>query len=326
MSYLRKTIIFPVLLVWAGCGILDFGEGGWELVREPEADFYYYSIHFVDHRHGWTVGDSGRVIYSRDGGRSWKDRSLETSQDLKAVHFINRQTGWTGGHQRALYKTTDGGQSWHEIELPIDNEKIIFEIHFVNEETGWVVHNGGELLYTEDGGDTWEVQTSWERGGAGRLSFVSGLVGYVLPAIDGGMLKTTDGGRDWNPIPRPDTRWETDMCFVDEQRGWIINTKGPSSYWDDYANVFCTADGGQHWTCQDTLPEKHLSAIHFVDESVGWLAAGSNIYQTTDSGRNWTCEFFSEEIFLGLRDIFFIDAEHGWALDFHGGICRYRAP
>jgi hypothetical protein len=36
--------------------------------RDPE---YYHGLSFPDATNGWIVGDSGRILHSRDGGRSW---------------------------------------------------------------------------------------------------------------------------------------------------------------------------------------------------------------------------------------------------------------
>jgi len=154
---------------------------------------------------------------------------------------------------------------------------------------------------------------------------VNSQIGYVKFWMDTLLLKTTDGGQHWIPISNYRFRWETDMSFLDEHHGWVSNTKGPSSLWEDYANVFSTTDGGITWTCLDTLTEvRHLSSIFFVDDRVGWTAGPHYIFHTTDGGHTWNHQFEQDNLFF--QDVFFLDAEHGWALDYQGAICKYTVP
>ncbi|MCK4577689.1 MAG: hypothetical protein KAU50_02790 [Candidatus Marinimicrobia bacterium] len=300
-------------------------EFGWQLVREPEEDTHFSAIHFADHEHGWAVGDSGTIIATKNGGSSWQKQSSGSNSALRTVYFVDSMTGWAGGRDATLLHTVDGGKLWQRQPIPIDSSNGIFTIHFSDNLLGWLIHNGGEILNTVDGGETWEPQLSWDMGGAGRLAMVDHATGYVFPAIDTSIWKTQNGGQLWTAIKRPQIRWPTDMFFVSEQKGWIVNDKLASSLYVDYANVFYTKDGGESWACLDTLPEKHISAIHFADDRRGWLTTQSQIYATTDGGNTWICDYDSEneDFWLGFQDLFFIDDTHGWALDYRGGICRY---
>jgi len=323
---MRKMFFICCLALWA-CQSNPTGseQGIWQVVREASEDVYYSAIHFADRDNGWVVGDSGTILHTNNGGYSWEYQQSGTTNDFWDVHFIDRQTGWAAGANNTLLRTDDGGRSWQLLTVSGDTAGFFFAIYFADEQTGWAVSRG-KVLRTLDGGTTWEAQTSWERGGA-MICFVNSQVGYVRPVIDTVLLKTTDGGQHWSTLPMKSLRWETDLCFVDGQHGWVCNTKLPSSLWGDYANVFGTTDGGVTWTCLDTLTDVlHLSSIFFVDERLGWTAGMHYIFHTTDGGNTWACQFSPEDVYLGFRDIFFVDETYGWALGLWGGIVKYVVP
>ncbi|UCH09857.1 MAG: hypothetical protein JSU61_11680 [Fidelibacterota bacterium] len=102
---------------------------------------------------------------------------------------------------------------------------------------------------------------------------------------------------------------------------------------EEYANVFGSSDGGVTWTRSDTLHHMHITGLQFIDRYMGWAAGmrfpssseRSNLYFSTDGGRTWESQFSSEEEFV-FTDLFFTDAEHGWALGWSGAIYAYRVP
>lgn len=324
---MKKMLLFCCLFFWSCQNPpTESKPGTWQVVREPSEDVYYSSLHFADRNNGWAVGDSGTILHTGDSGNTWEYQPSGTKNNLRDVHFIDRQTGWAAGSNNTIIHTANGGLSWQLLAISGDSTRLFTSIYFTDELTGWTVHNSGEILNTQDGGATWEVQASWEKGGTALLSFVNDQIGYAKPGRDTLLVKTTDGGQHWLPISTQRFWWETDLFFIDEQHGWVSNTKAPSSLWENYANVFCTKDGGYTWVCQDTLPERDLSAICFINKQVGWVASSNKIYQTTDGGNTWTCQFNPEDVFLGFQDIFFVDDTYGWALGLWGGILKYVVP
>lgn len=324
---MKKMLLFCCLFLWScQSGPTESEPGTWQIVRESSGDVYS-SLHFADRDHGWAVGGSGTILHTGDGGNTWEYQQSGTPNNLSDVYFVDSQHGWAAGSNNTIIHTVNGGLSWQLLAISGDSTRLFTSIYFADELTGWTVHNSGEILHTQDGGTTWEVQASWERGGTALLSFVNDQIGYAKPGRDTLLVKTTDGGQHWIPISNYRFRWETDMFFLDEHHGWVSNTKGPSSFWPDYANVYGTTDGGVTWTCLDTLKEVlHLSSIFFVDDRLGWVASPNKIYQTTDGGNTWVCQFSPEDVFLGFRGIFFVDDTYGWALGIYGGILKYVVP
>ncbi|MBT8387336.1 MAG: T9SS type A sorting domain-containing protein, partial [Ignavibacteria bacterium] len=59
---------------------------------------------------GWTVGDAGTILRSRDGGLTWTPQfSGVASNFLAAVYFVDAMNGWVTGEGGTILHTSDGG-------------------------------------------------------------------------------------------------------------------------------------------------------------------------------------------------------------------------
>jgi photosystem II stability/assembly factor-like uncharacterized protein len=127
--------------------------------------------------------------------------------------------------------------------------------------------------------------------------------GWALAADTGRILRTTDGGMQWQDVsipavsPRPgDTAY-----FLDVENVWAA-VSSPASPSSDAltmtVTIYHTADGGQTWEAGTPIliPQGSPGQFDFVDAEHGWLlvglgaAAGSEaveILRTVDGGMNW---------------------------------------
>lgn len=125
------------------------------------------AIYFIDKNNGFSVGESGAVMQTINGGNTWIESTTLTGYDLRDVTFVNINTGWIIGyylglpHAPSVFKTTDGGLSWNEKTFGVDES--LNSISFADEMNGWIV--GGQasisnsyILHTTNGGVTWEYQ------------------------------------------------------------------------------------------------------------------------------------------------------------------------
>ncbi|MCI0702119.1 MAG: hypothetical protein L0241_13635 [Planctomycetia bacterium] len=131
-----------------------------------------------------SVSWGSGVYKSVDGGKSWKHCGLADTHHIGrvVVHPANPDIAYVGalGHfwgpnkERGLYKTTDGGKSWECVK-------------FIDENTGFV-----DLQMDPSEPDTlyaaaWELRRDGFSGGSPR----------VQVGVNGGLFKTTDGGKTW---------------------------------------------------------------------------------------------------------------------------------
>jgi photosystem II stability/assembly factor-like uncharacterized protein len=75
-------------------------------------------IDFVDSLHGWMAGESGGVLYTADGGQSWRFAlDYPYGVDLWGLDFASPQVGWIGGDYGMILTTVQVPYS--EIYLPL---------------------------------------------------------------------------------------------------------------------------------------------------------------------------------------------------------------
>jgi len=128
---------------------------------------------FYDNSHGYNVGWSGFISATKDGGRTWLDRSKTvTRYELNSVYFVNEQTGWIVGgelewvfdlweERPVVLKTSDGGNNWIKLghggygSLP--GYFIYKGVYFLSENIGWILPNRGRIYKTIDGGNQWSI-------------------------------------------------------------------------------------------------------------------------------------------------------------------------
>src|ERR1019366_5560356 len=145
-----------------------------ESLRHAE-DATLRSAFFIDHKEGWVVGDEGSILHTLNGGRTWQRQPTGLRSSLRSVHFLTPDVGWVVGRE----------------ELPYGMGSV------------------GVVLYTNNGGLEWKVQQQLARvlPGLNQIRFVDAKTGFMFG--DGsdpfpfGVFKTTDGGKEWQPIAGP---------------------------------------------------------------------------------------------------------------------------
>jgi photosystem II stability/assembly factor-like uncharacterized protein len=312
------------------------------------------SIHAVSADEAWVTAGSlfaqtGDLVHTTDGGKSFSVLPVNSTTTLNAVHFLDAQHGWCAGN--GMFHTTDGGQTWIQ-----DNDwGSIYTLFFVDELHGWAGGNGGFVYRTVDGGQTWAIGVSVQSGWTVReLWFSDALNGFAI-SIDGSLSRTTDGGLSWTKLldltptlsdPFPNT---TSIDFVSATEGWIIggetflhttdagiswqSVNVPSGIWaqgadfadalhgvavGDEGSVVRTDDGGATWTSVQLPMAARLWDVSFA-EGVAY-ACGSNglLLRSNDFGATW--KQISSGAAHTARDLSAIDGHRAWAANENGEI------
>ena len=71
------------------------------------------------------MGYGDGVYRSDDGGKTWRNLGLKTSEQIGRIVIDPRDSNvvfvaaygplWSAGGDRGLYKTTDGGKTWNKV-------------------------------------------------------------------------------------------------------------------------------------------------------------------------------------------------------------------
>jgi photosystem II stability/assembly factor-like uncharacterized protein len=59
-----------------------------------------------------AAGERGRIVWSDDDGRSWRQARTPTSVTLTNIRFVSPREGWAIGQMGVILHTLDGGRDW----------------------------------------------------------------------------------------------------------------------------------------------------------------------------------------------------------------------
>src|ERR1700752_1257254 len=177
-----------------------------------------------------SVSYGNGVYKSDDGGRTWRNVGLRTSEhigriaidpkDSNVVYVASQGPLWGPGGERGLFKTTDGGKTWKNIlnisentgvtDVVIDpnDPNTIYCASYQRRRHMWTLINGGPesaIYKSTDAGATWNKLR------AGLPTVELGRVGLAISPVDsnviyatveaadrrGGIFRSSDRGGSW---------------------------------------------------------------------------------------------------------------------------------
>jgi photosystem II stability/assembly factor-like uncharacterized protein len=177
-----------------------------------------------------SVGYGDGVYRSDDGGRTWKNLGLKTSEhigkilldprDSNTVYVAAQGPLWGPGGDRGLYKTTDGGQTWTKVLSISENTGVtdvvlnarhpdtLIAAAYQRRRHVWTLIDGGPesaLYKSTDGGKSWRKLThGLPTGDLGRIGLAVAptnpdVVYAIIEASDGkgGIFRSADRGETW---------------------------------------------------------------------------------------------------------------------------------
>jgi photosystem II stability/assembly factor-like uncharacterized protein len=130
----------------------------------------------------------------------------------------------------------------------------------------------------------WEILNEGFKGSINTIDFVDEYIGWIAGS-NGTLLKTNDGGENWDTVPI-DENWDiTQIDFINESVGWAIGSMCNSLAC--YGIIIKTNDGGFNWTMQKQILEIIFTSIYVIDEYNVCVLDYNKIYKTTNGGTNW---------------------------------------
>lgn len=285
-------------------------------------------VTFINHQLGWAVGDRGVIWHTKNGGQHWQRQVSPVSCRLSSVCFLTAQDGWIVGGTALPYG----------------------------------IRSRGVVLRTRDGGVHWNVISDTTLPRLLQIQMFDGrqgrAIGYRSHFFPRGVLRTNDGGRSWSTIPGYSKHNLRCGHFADPQQGVVAGKDGHialvlensmrelSLSQHGLANINClhlnddhtglltgngglvmhTQDGGLHWQIPDRPTDSFIQQIDFhtiaSHENHYWLAGspGSIVLHSPNRGKNWQVLRTGQR--LAIRDLTFVDSQHGWAVGDLGMILR----
>jgi photosystem II stability/assembly factor-like uncharacterized protein len=257
-------------------------------------------VAFTDPARGFLATHSG-IHRSVDSGKTWTPAVMNQTTMVYTINFMNAQNGYFMGERFGF--TTDGGATWRTVA----GSPRGIDVWFTTTSNGFNASDSG-LLKTADGGNTWSMA---ETGRFSCVYFTDAQNGWA--GKYGALLKTSNGGTTWTQAYALSNSSEYISAIQFRgQRGWMSTSA---------SRIFRTTDGGNTW-----VPYQHWIGtaydVHFVDDQVGFAIFGRGIYRSNNGGATWTKEasVATEELY----EIFFLDANTGWASGDDGIVLRLK--
>lgn len=232
----------------------------------------------VDDSHAF-VRLGTNIWRTTNGGREWTDVSLPSSEASPyRISFPDDLIGYAAGRlgtacpgkglvpsdanadcRTAVWKTKDGGHRWTLLSSAprLNGEWYPADIQFTNPRNGFLLlvnpNTHGSMLYaTVNGGESWKLRNSKIPGIRPypvKLDFVNHKFGYIplsvgAGPVEGGLLRTMDGGSSFAKLDDPRLVSVEDTSFLTPRNGWVValNPQNPNA-----SLLLGTTDGGRKW-------------------------------------------------------------------------------
>ncbi len=263
-----------------------------------------------------SVNYGDGVYKSIDGGKSWKNMGLKTSEHIGKIIVDPENSNivyvaaigplWSKGGERGLYKTTDGGETWNAI-LTIDEHtgindvvmdprdpEVLYASALQRRRHVYTYVGGGPgsgLHKSVDGGETWtEINKGLPKVELGRIGLAISpsnpdIVFAIVEAADGkgGFYSSKNRGASWEKqsdhVTSGNYYQEIIADPVDENTVYSMNNWMTVSH-----------DGGKTFKIVGE-DFKHIdNHCMWIDpkNTKHWLVGSDGgVYETFDAAKNW---------------------------------------
>jgi len=234
--------------------------------------------------------------------------------------FTTATTGYAAAELGQVWKTTNGGKNWTEV-LSAGGSYYFYGVEAAGND---VIVSGfydsssvyGVIDISHDGGTTWsgpeQITTGWGQ----RVRYANRNDGLIMDLIGGtggnyAQYTTTGGGTaaDWTTVvDNPEGNW------FGLQFSLLPNLHTRAS-----GINYCTSpDGGQQWTCGNSVDSVFDGPTYFLNDTYGWVGGGEIspnvegwVHVTTDGGRTWSGRTLDGP--WPIRQFLFLTKNYGWA-------------
>jgi len=204
---------------------------------------------------------------SVDCSRSWQEIYVDTRADKTvtalAIDPYNNLVVYAGNSAGDVLKSIDGGGNW-QVSNRFNNPITKILIDPVDSRTIYAATKAKGIFKTITAGADWFDLNETLKPYSGSLEYKNLIFDYSQPnslllVAKYGLIKTTDGGTNWEPIKLITPPASTDIYSV------AINPKDNKEiYYATASTFYKTTDGGQNWITK-RLPSAAVATYLAVD-------------------------------------------------------------
>ncbi|MGO9558502.1 MAG: hypothetical protein ACLPQS_01815 [Acidimicrobiales bacterium] len=227
--------------------------------------------------------------------------------DVGSPQFVSRTTAFlpvtTGAGMILVYSTSDSGTAWHlagSLDTGLDARTVGFDALSA---TTLALPSSDGTEWSSDGGRQWALQASpVSLGSVADDSFATREVGL---ALEGGLIKTNDGGTTWSErigLTGYRDQGIADIDFLSRSAGDVAGAY----------TLYSTTNGGESLAAHPVpTVASSINQVDFVSQSVGWVLTGNELFSTVDGGKH--LEPVAEPAEGSINSIDFFTATDGYA-------------
>ena len=217
------------------------------IVQARLGEGYLESIFFTDEKSGWVCGEQGRLFKTSDGGKNWSlQNGFEETSALSAVYFFGKQHGFVFGsdvvtRKSLIFETHNNGKTWVNRSQEIDSVVSLTDAIYPLNKNTFFVGGRGYILRVGKSKEGLKIFDTKQSGTIRALFFQNLKIGWAV-GHQGLVLKTNDGGENWEKKNSFTNTILRSIVFVDEKRGFIVGNRN-----DKGVSMWTTNDGGETW-------------------------------------------------------------------------------
>jgi photosystem II stability/assembly factor-like uncharacterized protein len=253
-------------------------------------------LSFFDQNLGFVGTNNGDAFKTIDGGAHWTKLTTPSSSNhyTDFIFFDANTILATGGNTSrvgVMMKSTDAGANWTDVS--ITGSSTIYDFEFLSKTVGFTCGTNNEIYKTTDGGSTWTAKTvnltvtPTSLLLLGQLKFVDANTGYCVGFSssqgENYILKTTDGGENWNQLTSPTQTTSTADVYTSL---YLDKNKQPYIVGGNVANntatLLTSTDGGTTWQHVTTPAIYRLTECTYINGIAYIVGLNGTIVKATD--------------------------------------------
>lgn len=244
----------------------------------------------------FSVGGTGNIRKTVNGGANWTVVSSGTFTNIASVKMYDNQKIWCGMVNGTFRHSANGGTSWSTVNTGASGTHNIYDLWFHDGNNYYAV--GGSAANQSSGGNVVITSTnggvSWTAVNSSGVPTLFGIHCFnlntcVAAAGSETIYKTTDGGVTWVKKDSGAINSYYDIHFPTSAVGYVVggSPTSPSSGGIMKKSV----DSGETWQTVTIPISNTLYGVYFVNADTGFAVGnGGKIICTTNGGLTWTVQ------------------------------------
>ncbi len=291
----------------------------------------------------WASGSKGTVLFTQDGGDTWKSIKIKDfeDKDFRDIHAFDDKSVlvMNAGSPAYILRSENGGNSWEKVYENNDETAFLDDFAFKDTQNGLAFGdpdaNGKFLaLQTKDGGKTWiqnndffPVPIKGEGGFAASGSILQYAEKLIVLATGGGeksrIFYSEDEGKNWTIQETPITSGTSpqgifSIAISKNNREWVAVGGDYSKPEETGRNIVYTNDKGNKWEVAGENPVGYRSGVAFLRDQLYVCVGTTGANISPNAGKNWFV--ISKENLNAIR--FSADKKTGWVVGGKGIIMK----